>query len=214
MENTILNDLQGIFGDKAITFDDFKKGLYNNKIKLGNLSKGDYINKYEYIELQDKYKNLEAQNTELIKSSDKYQKDIEKLQKELDNNKISKEEYESSIKNLKDAHKTEIENIQKTIKEAEENSRLSNYLDKFNIAVNCKEFILSKLDKSLIKVDNNNVLGVDDQIKGFMETYPSLFTVSAQAGITPSASGTASASIGKDKQEQAEEIRNRFLNIK
>lgn len=213
MENTILNDLQSIFGDKPISFDDFKKGLEDKKIKLGNLESGNYIAKERFNKLEEDYKALETKNKELMDMSEKHQKEIAKLNKES----ISKEEYDKRMEEIQTKHKGEIDTLKKGMEEAQRNSIISNFLDKYPIAPNCKEFVLAKLDNSLIKVDGDKILGIDDQMKGIMENYSSLFTQSKPAGATPNAAGTTSANpptITDEKQKQIDEIRKEFESIK
>lgn len=208
MENTILNDLQSIFGDKPISFDDFKKGLEDKKIKLGNLEGGNYIAKERFNKLEEDYKALETKNKELMDMSEKHQKEIAKLNKES----ISKEEYDKRMEEIQTKHKGEIDTLKKGMEEAQRNSIISNFLDKYPIAPNCKEFVLAKLDNSLIKVDGDKILGIDDQMKGIMENYSSLFTQSKPAGATPNAAGTTSANpplptLSDDPNERVQQLR-------
>lgn len=208
MENTILNDLQSIFGDKPISFDDFKKGLEDKKIKLGNLEGGNYIAKERFNKLEEDYKALETKNKELMDMSEKHQKEIAKLNKES----ISKEEYDKRMEEIQTKHKSEIDTLKKGMEEAQRNSIISNFLDKYPIAPNCKEFVLAKLDNSLIKVDGDKILGIDDQMKGIMENYSSLFTQSKPAGATPNAAGTTSANpplptLSEDPNEWVQQLK-------
>lgn len=208
MENTILNDLQGIFGDKPISFDDFKKGLEDKKIKLGNLESGNYIAKERFNKLEEDYKTLETKNKELMDMSEKHQKEIAKLNKES----ISKEEYDKRMEEIQTKHKSEIDTLKKGMEEAQRNSIISNYLDKYPIAPNCKEFVIGKLDQSLIKVDGDKILGIDDQMKGLMENYSSLFMQSKPAGATPNAAGTTSANpslptLSEDMNERVQQLK-------
>lgn len=208
MENTILNDLQSIFGDKPISFDDFKKGLEDKKIKLGNLEGGNYIAKERFNKLEEDYKALEMKNKELMDMSEKHQKEIAKLNKES----ISKEEYDKRMEEIQTKHKGEIDTLKKEMEEAQRNSIISNFLDKYPIAPNCKEFVLAKLDNSLIKVDGDKILGIDDQMKGIMENYSSLFTQSKPAGATPNAAGTTSANpplptLSEDANERVQQLK-------
>lgn len=207
MENTILNDLQNIFGDKAISFDDFKKGLDDNKIKLGNLESGNYIAKERYNKLDEEYKALETKNKELVSMSEKHQKEIAKLNKES----ISKEDYDKKMEEIQEKYKSEIDTLKKSMEDAQRNSIISNFLDKYPIAQNCKEFVLAKLDQSLIKVDGDNVLGIDDQMKNIMTNYNSLFIQSKPAGATPNAASTTSAtptvSLSDDPNEKVKQLK-------
>lgn len=208
MENTILNDLQNIFGDKQISFDDFKKGLDDNKIKLGNLESGNYIAKERYQKLDEDYKTLEAKNKELMDIAEKHQKDISKLAKES----ITKEEYDKRMEEIQAKHKTEIDTLKKGMEEAQRNSIISNFLDKYPIAQNCKEFVFAKLDQSLIKIDGEKVLGIDDQMKEIMTNYSSLFMQSKPAGATPHAANTTSANapsitLSDDPNEKVRQLK-------
>lgn len=208
MENTILNDLQGIFGDKPISFDDFKKGLEDKKIKLGNLESGNYIAKERYNKLEEEYKTLETKNKELMDMSEKHQKEIAKLNKES----ISKEEYDKRMEEIQAKHKGEIDTLKKGMEEAQRNSIISNFLDKYPIAPNCKEFVMGKLDKNIIIVDGDKVLGLDDQMKNIMENYSSLFIQSKPAGATPNAAGTSSANpplptLSDDPNERVNQLK-------
>nr|DAM69412.1 MAG TPA: minor structural protein [Caudoviricetes sp.] len=210
MENTILQDLKNIFADKAISYEDFVKALDANKIKLGNLESGNYIAKEKYTKLEEDYKSLEGKNKELMDMSEKYQKEITKLNKE----NISKDEYDKRIEEIQKNHKDEIDTLKKSMEETQRNSVISSYLDRFDIVPNCKEFVISKLDKSLIKVDGDKVLGIDDQMKDIMTNYSSLFKAKAPVGSTPMASNTSSITNLDEKQSQIEAIRNEFNGIK
>lgn len=207
MENTILNDLQNIFSDKAISFDEFKQALETNKIKLGNLESGNYIAKERYNKLDDEYKALETKNKELMSLSEKNQKEIAKLNKES----ISKEDYDKKLEEIQEKYKSEIDTLKKSMEDAQRNSIISNYLDKYPIAQNCKEFVLAKLDQSLIKVDGDNVLGIDDQMKNIMANYTSLFIQSKPLGATPNAASMTSAtptiSLSDDPNEKVRQLK-------
>lgn len=77
--------LKDIFGDKAITFDEFSKGVESKKIKLADLSGGAYVSKEKLDAKIEELKTVQASLAEKDAALKKWDGvDLEKLKAEND----------------------------------------------------------------------------------------------------------------------------------
>ncbi len=78
--------LKDLFGDKALSFDDFKKVLEGAKtIKLANLADGGYVSKEKFDTKETELKNINIQLTEANKQIESFKgMDVEGIKKAAD----------------------------------------------------------------------------------------------------------------------------------
>ena len=167
--------LKTVYGDKALTYEDFVKAIneYNGneankdkQIKIGNLGTGEYVGKGKYDALQElvtgKETELKTAN-ELIAELKKGTKGNEELQKKIG-------DYDSQVAELQ-------QQLQETkIKSAIKVALLSekaNDVDYLTFKLNEK---LNEKGETLELDENDNIKGWKDKIEGLKIQFPSMFT--------------------------------------
>ena len=78
--------LKKIFADKTLNYEDFVNAMAAEKVKLADLSKGDYVDKSKYEKLAKKVEEAETKYTELAANAqgdESLKKQIEDLTKQL-----------------------------------------------------------------------------------------------------------------------------------
>lgn len=159
--------LKTLFGDKALTFDEFAKAVGDSKdIKLANLADGKYVDKQK---LDDKVGELDTANKTIADLQDAVKKfdgvDVDALNKQIGD---LKEKYDKDTSALK----------------------LNSALDMALVAAKAKNPKLAKaaLDMSVIKLDGDKLLGFDEQIARIKESDGYLFE-DASANNNPNPDG-------------------------
>lgn len=95
--------LKKIFADKTLTYEDFVNAMAAEKIKLADLSKGDYVDKMKYEKLAKKVEEAETKYNELAANAqgdDVLKKQIEDLNKKIQTVEAEKGQYSSKVKEL------------------------------------------------------------------------------------------------------------------
>lgn len=95
--------LKNIFADKTLTYDEFVDAIATEKVKLADLSKGDYVDKMKYEKLAKKVEDAEAKYNELAANAngdDSLKKQIEDLNKALQEAQKSSGDYSAKVKEL------------------------------------------------------------------------------------------------------------------
>lgn len=146
--------LKTLFGDKALTFDEFAKAVGDSKdIKLANLADGKYVDKQK---LDDKVGELDTANKTIADLQDAVKKfdgvDVDALNKQIGD---LKEKYDKDTSALK----------------------LNSALDMALVSAKAKNPKLAKaaLDMSVIKLDGDKLLGFEEQIARIKESDGYLF---------------------------------------
>ena len=175
--------LKELFGDQALTYEQFAESIKTRGYKLADLSTGNYVDKRKYTdELSAKdtaleelkgqiktrdgdIKNLKAQIAEGAEKDTKMAElnsQIEKLQGEYENAKkdyearIGKHSYEFAVKEFANAQK-------------------------FTSSAAKKQFINEMVSENL-KMKNGNIIGADDYLKVYKEANEDSFVVEQQSG--------------------------------
>lgn len=95
--------LKKIFADKTLTYEDFVNAMAAEKVKLADLSKGDYVDKLKYEKLAKKVEEAETKYNELAANAngdDNLKKQIEDLTKKIQAAETEKGQYSSKVKEL------------------------------------------------------------------------------------------------------------------
>lgn len=95
--------LKKIFADKTLTYDELISALAAEKVKLADLSKGDYVDKLKYEKLAKKVEEAETKYNELAANAngdDNLKKQIEDLTKKIQAAETEKGQYSSKVKEL------------------------------------------------------------------------------------------------------------------
>ncbi len=166
--------LKAIFGEKALTFDEFTNAINghnsddankDNQIKLANLNTGEYVSKGDFdgvsTDLTSKTAELEKANA-LIEDMKKASKGNEDMQGKITDyeNQVTALQNELAETKLKSAVKVAL---------LSENAADVDYL---TFKLNEK---LSADGKTLELDDNGNVKGLSDRISELKTAYPKMF---------------------------------------
>lgn len=153
--------LKDLFGDKALTFDDFKKVLEGAKtIKLANLSDGGYVAKEKFDAKETEFKNVSTQLTDANKQIEAFKgMDVEGIKKAAD-------EWKTKYETSKSEADKELNKL-----------RLDNAVERALMAAKTKNPKLAKaaLDMALIKLDGESILGLNEQLDKLKESDGYLF---------------------------------------
>lgn len=188
--------LKTVFGDKALTFDQFQNALKDSKdVKLANLASGEYVGKGKYTEMETE------------KSS--YKTQLEEVNKQLENLKATagaNDDLKKQIEQWQDKYKTDTEKLQADLQA----TRLNSALDVALMTAKVRNVKLAKagLDMSQIKLDGEKLLGIDGQIEALKKSDPYLF----DDDITPGASG-APNTVNEGELKDDAKLR-RYMGLK
>lgn len=170
--------LKELFGENALTFEQFSQAVTSKGYKLTDLSTGNYVSKHKHTdELEAKDSAIEALKSQLktrdadIKSlKDKItegaEKDtkmaelssqLEKLQSDYD---IAKKDYESKINK---------QSYEFAVKEFANSQKFTSNAAK-------KQFV-SEMTAENLKMKNGNIIGADDYLKVYREANEDSFIV-------------------------------------
>lgn len=111
-----MQDLKEVFGDKQLSYDEFDSALKKTKLKLIDLSTGEYVDKNKFEsqinKLQEQLKSKDVELEEAKKLNEGNGSEAEKLQKKLDDFEKQLQEQKASLEesnhNLDVANKREI----------------------------------------------------------------------------------------------------------
>lgn len=174
--------LKSIFGEKAMTFDEFVQAINahngndankDNLIKLANLTSGEYVAKGKYDSLNDL---LTGKQTELETANNL----ITELQKGTKGN----EDLQSKIT----AYEQEKEQLQEQLQETKITSALKVALlsekavDVDYLTYKLKEKLKEKNEKLELD-ENDNIKGWNDMLSGLKVKFPSMFEGAGSGGM-------------------------------
>lgn len=168
--------LKTIFGDKSLSFDDFSKALETSKdIKLANLTDGKYVDKQK---LDDKTVELDTANKTIT--------DLQATVKKFDG--VDVDNLNKQITELKDKYDKDTSSI-----------KLDSAVQLRLISEKAKNPKLAKaaLDMSVIKLDGEKVLGLDEQLTKLKETDSYLFDTDDGKGGAGDNKGGAGGAVGR-----------------
>jgi hypothetical protein len=130
--------------------------------------------KAEHKELKDKYTNETTELNQKLDSAIKSATSVEALKSELEEIKIKSQEQVESLKT-----------------DLERSKKIGELKAKFianNVDESYLDIVLSQVDLEQLKVDGENVIGVDDVAKIVVEKYPKLFGEKKAVGKEPNPS--------------------------
>ena len=168
--------LKDLFGDVPVTYDGFLKALEthnsankDNQIKIANIASGEYVSKEKYAA---KEKELEKATNQIKDLNDTVKKSDGDVQKLNDDLKQKQKEYEKSITTLKNDHLI--------------NSEINKFFKDNPLKDSKYESLLrNQIKTDLLKVDNEQVIGLSDQTKQLTEGYADLFGNPTPKGNPP-----------------------------
>ena len=176
--------LKGIYGDKALTFDEFVQAIHahngneankENQIKIGNLGTGEYVSKAKHDALQEL---LTGKETELTSAND--------LIAELKKGTVGNEEMQAKI----NGYETQVTELQEELVKTKTQSALKVALlaekavdiDYLTYKVNEK---LKERGETLSLDDNDNIKGWDALRDGLKTEFPSQFESTQKPKVEP-----------------------------
>lgn len=192
------------------------QGLTDEQIKavMGAMKK-DKIYTTTLENAEDRYNKLKGQKEDLegqLKTSNETIKELKK--NNADNEKLQKtiKQHEETIKTLKTDSETKIRNL--TL-----DSAINNALTKAK--AKHSDLLASKFDRDKLVInDDGTVTGLDEQLKGFKETYKDMFEVSLGGKTPPNPDGKPTGGnswedfINNADSMSAEQIAEAYSNLK
>jgi hypothetical protein len=148
----------------------------NNTLLVQNKKEPAYIDKKLYDEVTEDNKNLKKVNK-------KHEDDLADLKKDLKDH----ETLQEKITALEQENKTAKETYEREKEEIKYNYELNAAIEKSG-AKNSKA-IMGMIDKDKIKLVNDTLVGLDEQLKGLKETDAYLFNDEGNPGGTGSING-------------------------
>lgn len=148
----------------------------NNTLLVQNKKEPTYVDKKLYDEVTEDNKNLKKVNK-------KHEDDLAGLKKDLKNH----ETLQEKITTLEQENKTAKETYEREKEEIKYNYELNAAIEKSG-AKNSKA-IMGMIDKDKIKLVNDTLVGLDEQLKGLKETDAYLFNDEGNPGGTGSING-------------------------
>lgn len=148
----------------------------NNTLLVQNKKEPAYVDKKLYDEVTEDNKNLKKVNK-------KHEDDLADLKKDLKDH----ETLQEKITALEQENKTAKETYEKEKEEIKYNYELNAAIEKSG-AKNSKA-IIGMIDKDKIKLVNDTLVGLDEQLKGLKETDAYLFNDEGNPGGTGSING-------------------------
>lgn len=175
-----MDELKSIFGESALTYDQFSEALNNadkKTINLANLAKGGYVAKDKFTNKETELATANATIRELQDAVKKFDGvDVEKLKGDM---AALQTKYDSDLAAAK----------------------LDNALNLALMEAKARDPKLVKalLDMSIIKHDGETVLGLKDQLDNIVNTHSYLFEVDdpGNGGTTRTATGAAHVTNNK-----------------
>jgi|GEM_PF-1498142 phage minor structural protein GP20 len=148
----------------------------NNTLLVQNKKEPTYVDKKLYDEVTEDNKNLKKVNK-------KHEDDLAGLKKDLKDH----ETLQEKITTLEQENKTAKETYEREKEEIKYNYELNAAIEKSG-AKNSKA-IMGMIDKDKIKLVNDTLVGLDEQLKGLKETDAYLFNDEGNPGGTGSING-------------------------
>ena len=172
-----------------------------NTLLVQNNKEPSYVEKKLYDELENDNKTLK-------KTNKKHEEDLKNLKKDLKDNKELQEKIETLEKENSDNAAT----YEKEKAEIRYNYELNAAIEKSG-AKNCKA-ILGMLDQEKIKLVDNTLVGLDEQIKSLKESDSYLFKDDKPAGTSTLEGQTIDSLGGKGSKDSSNPFVDSLLSNK
>jgi hypothetical protein len=157
-------DLKDIFNGKELNLEGFNEAVKAKGWKLADLSSGEYVDKEKFDKSEMKRKQADDSLKELNEKVKKFEGvDVDALKKSLSDQQAS---YEKAIKDKETEFNTQLAATKKK-------SAIDAYLSTNN--VQDVKAIMPYLDESIIKLDGDKLVGIDEQVKTLKESKGFLF---------------------------------------
>jgi len=184
----IMEQLKSLFGDKPMTFEDFKTALESNKeIKLANLAGGQYVDKQKLVDAEGA---LSTANATIG--------DLQTAVKKFDGVDV-------------DGLKDQISQLQAKYNSDTQQLKLNSVIDLALVGAKARNPKLAKaaIDMSLVKLDGDKLVGLDEQLAKLKESDAYLFEPEADpqngaARIDSGAGHGQSGNVDYDKMSDDE----------
>lgn len=148
----------------------------------------------EYKDSAEKVKTLEAETTSLKEQIAQRDKDLKELKK------VDAKELETKIAELEEKNKTLQEESNKQLQETRRNLMLENSLMKANVK-NSKA-IKGMLDLDKITIENDELAGLEEQIKALKESDSYLFNIEEPTKTIDLGSGHSTEKVDDNSFER------------
>lgn len=183
-------DINSLFteGKTSITKEEFEAWIKKNKLTSleGENGEQKYVGIEKFLKLKNENKELEAQFENSKKVNDDYMKQLEALK----NGSITKEDMDKKISEIQAEYKNNLDKLNADAENFKKDTLIKEALRSYNIQEGALEFVVSKLDKEIIKVnDKGEIIGLKDQMNSIMENNKFAFNVDDKIQYsTPNAS--------------------------
>lgn len=179
------------------------------------INDGTFIPKEKFDAVNTQKNDLTKQIGDLKKVTDEYEKlkpQIEAMKTAASENPLLKTQLEDLQKKI-EAYPTQIKELQDKNTDWEnkyKDTSLTNAIKMGLLSANVNpkfvDLLISKFDKSKLQLDNDKVIGLDDQIKSVQEGYKELFgeQVPPSNGNNPPAGGAGNVPKDESKMSDAE----------
>jgi len=146
-------DLSKLFGDKALTYAEFSKAVTDGKIKLADLSEGNYVDKGK---LDDAKSELKTANDTIA--------DLQGKVKAFDG--VDVEKLKSDVKDAQTKYDTDIGALKK-----------SSAINLALVGAKARDVkaVLPFVNMDAVTVDGDKVLGLDEQVQNLKKDKTFLF---------------------------------------
>ena len=165
-------DFKEIFGDQKLGLEEFNEAIKAKGLKLVNLADGKYVDKDKFDKSEIERKKFEAdlkEKDELLKKYDGA--DIEALKA---SNAEMSARHQKELADAMSKHDSDVAELKKT-------HALADALRSHN--VQDIKAMDPFIDKSIIKIEDDKIVGLDEQIKSLKETKGFLFKEEKTGGI-------------------------------
>ncbi len=209
--------LKDILGEELYNQVESKISASDKKVKLINGADGSYVPKVKFDQVNDQKKELQQQVDTLKDISTKYedlQADVGNWKDQADKVPALKkkmEEWETKATGLEGELTTSKEQIdafaetETKYKEELRNTQINSAIEKQLTLSNAKypDLVFSKFDRTKIEIaEDGTIQGIDEQLKGFKETYKEMFGQDKMTGGSPNTGGGNPSPDGKAKLEE------------
>ena len=172
-------DLKDVFGDKALSYEEFIKATEN--MKLVDLSEGEYVSKAKH---EDEVSKLNEQVTTLSGTLKDREKDLKTLQTNLadagaDTEKLSTVSKE--LENLQKKYDTDTQNFKAQLKKQAYEFAVKDFANGYEFSSKAakKEFIREMINAEL-KMDEKGIVGGTDFYNRYAEENADSFVKSSE----------------------------------
>lgn len=204
--------LKDLFGEEALTWDQFSKIVTEKGFKLADLSKGDYVSSKKY---RDELDAKESSIVELNKQLKTRDTDIKNLQTQLNDGNVDSEtkittltEQLSKLQGDYDTAKEEYKN--RLNKQAYEFAVKEFANDKKFTSNAAKRDFINEMINENLKMKDNKIMGADDFMAAYQTANSDAFVV--ETPPTPPEPEQPKPSFGQPTPPTPQPEENAFIN--